>query len=132
MAPDINVDVRLSGLTGVSRSAEARLRALLQQFADEVAREASRLEEGERLRVTDAPELTARMVEEAYQAVKRPRTTPAAPTRQDRGITAGHSVSGLLSGVMLTMMHSYWQVSLATASALVFAWTTYLQYRRRP
>jgi hypothetical protein len=120
------VEVSVNGLPGLTPKGLARLGGRLQTFTDELAREASLIEEGERGERgadLDSPEVTATMIDEAYRVVRRPRVLanpppPASPIKKP--IKIGQAVSGVVTGAMLTLMHSYWQVAVCAAVGMAF------------
>jgi hypothetical protein len=124
-APDERtVEVTVRGVLGLSDRAEARLRQVLQEFTDEVAREASRIEEGGRARVLSDPETTASNIDDAYWAVRRPRIIepepPPAPSTMKRAARVGTALIGPVWGTMLGFLHSYLQVAACTAAGVFF------------
>ncbi|MFE3290573.1 hypothetical protein [Rhodococcus sp. NPDC059234] len=125
-----DLQIQVTGLPGLSGPAAVRLSELIQSFADEVAREASRIEEGERAREQDDPEVTATIVHEAYRVVRRPRSeTRRSTSKIELAIKFLQASAGVLSGAMLTLLHSYWQVAICTASVLIFLITTLWIFR---
>lgn len=100
--------------------AQEALREALQRFADDVAREAGRLELGERATNSPHPEFTSRMVSDAEVFVRRRPRTPPAKSRLDRASEISFAISGPGFGLMGNYFHSPWQG--AVFAGLLVVW----------
>ncbi|WP_445161428.1 hypothetical protein ACTXG5_25480 [Mycobacterium sp. Dal123C01] len=120
------VEVKLAlGLPGLSRLAHDRAVKVLQRFADELAQEAARIEEGGRA-LGLPPEVTATIIDNAYGFLRQPGNVPPPRPRSKttKTVMVGQAVSGVVAGAMLTLMHSMWQAAFCTAVGVTFCIAT--------
>ena len=119
------IKVELPQLPGLSSETALQFQQIVQTFVDDISQEVSRIEEGNRAGGETQPVSSASTILQAYQLVKRP---PVAAPRQTSKFTwtvrLVQPISGLGTGIMLTLLHSAWQASLCTACALLFLMTT--------
>jgi len=120
--------VKLSlALPGLSAAANTQAVSVLQRFANELAKEAARIEEGDRAENLQV-EVTATDIDEAYRVLRRPKNNEP-PQRLPRSKTTksimiAQAVSGVVAGAMLTELHSMWQVAVCTGVGVIFCIAT--------
>ena len=119
------IEIQLRGLPGSSSETALQFQQLVQTFVDDISQEVSRMEEGNRADGEAEPAGTASVVLQSYQLIKRPPVpAPRRPSRFTWTVRLVQPITGLATGIMLTLLHSAWQASLCTASALLFLMTT--------
>jgi len=113
---EINVPL-LEQLGSASRKA---VRKAIQDFADDVAKEAERLELGERPNGSDSPEFTSKMIGNAERFVRSHPTIRKPTSKVDYASDAAFLISGPCFGLMGNYFHSAWQGALF--SMLLVVW----------
>jgi hypothetical protein len=119
------ISVALPELPGMSSETALQFQQVVQAFVDDISQEVSRFVEGNRASSDAEPASSASTILQAYQLVKRPPVP--APRRASKftwTVRIIQPISGLGTGIMLTLLHSAWQASLCTACALLFLMTT--------
>lgn len=127
--PPAKIEIEVDGLVGLTDKGLRKLQERAQLFTDDVVREASRFEEGERAETAvEVPEITATMIDDAYRVVRRTRELikpPVKPNRQKQAVQIVAALSGVAWGAMLTLLHSAWQAGLCVGLGITFAATTF-------
>ena len=130
--PDLEVQIQL-GLGGLTAAAAERLGQCVQRFADDLARETARLEEGDRAETAEVPEITASTVIRANEAVRRPAPIPVKAQRSafDFLVQLVSAFTLLGSGVLGSYLNSEFQTAIFTGTVVIALISTgYVLWRR--
>jgi len=105
---------------GFSPAALDALSDRMRRYREDLIREASRLEEGDRVGTDNPAEITATHVSDADRVVRRPRVVQGQkPSALRRSAQVAQVLSVLLTGAMLTLLHSGWQDAICAAAAVI-------------
>ena len=126
-------------LAGLSSEGKRACGSYIEQFATELASEASRVEESNRPADVDEPEITAAAISIAHRGIMQRQIIAAAyetqmrkKTWKDRGIEITATLGMAGAGAFANYLHAKWQVGLFTVLAvLAILSTVYIIGRQR-
>lgn len=114
-----SVQLPLTVPGGMTEGAVDHFAQCVHRFALDLARETSRLEEGERANTLDDPEITTTMVVKANDAVRNPLSTSAQPTLAVAVFQLVAFSFGILAAIAGAYLHSWQQWLLTSFFALI-------------
>jgi len=102
-----------------------------QRFADDLASEVERLEEGDREGRDAPPQFTSHMIHRAHKVVRGDRTAQRKPTKISYVMDVAYAVSGPCFGAMTNYFHSAWQGAIFAGLFVVWLLTLMVKIARR-
>ena len=111
------VEVDISG--GMSDTACKQYKESIEKFASALAREASRLEEADRAKELDMPEITATMVAKANELLRNPPVDRSGTRISFLLAQASAFVFAMLTPIFGATLHSYWQWTVAVTCGII-------------
>lgn len=115
----IQISVSVPLVHQLSSAARIAFQDSMQKFADDLANEAERLEQGNRAGQATEAEFTSSMVYDAYRYVRR-GALERKSSKLAFGVDVAYAIAGPCFGAMTNYFHSAWQGTVF--AGLFFAW----------